>query len=139
VGRVHFQGRGAGSFPTTSAVIADVLDAAQSIIGGRRDVQSEEEAPAHILDMSELRTRYYIRLTAKDRPGVLAQIAARLGEAGISISSVIQKEANQDSQTAELVIMTHEAREAAMQKALAEVRGLDVCEAIGNFLRVEEL
>ena len=88
--------------------------------------------------MSELVTRYYIRLTVADRPGVLAQIAARLGEAQISISSVIQKETHVDAQTAELVIMTHEAREDSMQSALAAVEGLDAVQAIGNFLRVEE-
>ncbi len=138
-GRVLFQGPGAGSFPTTSAVIADVLDAAQSIIGGRREVHSEEEAPSRVLSMNELRTRYYIRLTVVDRPGVLAQIAAVLGEAGISISSVIQKEADEASQTAELVIMTHESREASMLAALGALEKLDCVDGIGNFLRVEQL
>ncbi len=137
-GRVNFQGRGAGSFPTTSAVIADVLDAAQSIIGGRREVHAVEEAPLPIVPMSELVTRYYIRLTVADQPGVLAQIAACLGSARISIASVIQKEANLAAQTAELVIMTHEAREASMQEALSAVEKLDVIAAIGNFIRVEE-
>jgi homoserine dehydrogenase len=138
IGRVNFQGPGAGSFPTTSAVIADVLDAAQSIIGGRREVHVQEEAPTAIVPMSALVTRYFIRLTVRDQSGVLAQIAALLGDAGISIASVIQKETNLDAQTAELVIMTHEARESAMQQALKGVEGLEVVEAIGNFLRVEE-
>ncbi len=138
LGRVHFQGPGAGSFPTTSAVIADLLDAAQSIIGGRREVHPTEEAPSRVAPMQELRTRFYIRLTVKDRPGVLAQIATCLGDASISIASVIQKEADEAAGTAELVIMTHEAREASMQDALKAVATLDVVEGIGNFLRVEE-
>jgi homoserine dehydrogenase len=138
VGRVNFQGPGAGSLPTTSAVIADVLDAAQSIIGGRREVYVAEEAASRIVPMSDLVTRYYIRLTVADRPGVLAQIASRLGEAQISIASVIQKETHLDAQTAELVIMTHEAREASMLGALDEVAKLAVVQEIGNFLRVEE-
>jgi homoserine dehydrogenase len=137
-GRVNFQGRGAGPLPTASAVIADVLDAARSISAGRRNAAFEDEAAARIIPMSELVTRYYIRLTVADRPGVLAQIAARLGEAEISIASVIQKETHVDARTAELVIMTHEAREQSMQAALAAVEALDVVEAIGNFLRVEE-
>jgi homoserine dehydrogenase len=137
-GRVNFQGNGAGSFPTTSAVIADVIDAAQSIIGGRREVHSAEEAPSRIVPMSELRTRYYVRITVNDQPGVLAQIARCLGDMQISISSVIQKETHVDVQTAELVIMTHEAREASMQKALAAVQELGVVQEVGNFLRVEE-
>jgi len=138
-GRVLFQGPGAGSFPTTSAVIADVLDAAQSIIGGRRDIHTREESPTAIIPMSDLKTRYYVRLTVADRPGVLAQISTILGEAEISISSVIQKETNVDAQTAELVIMTHEAREASMQGALAALDRLDSVESVGNFIRVEQL
>ncbi len=137
-GRVNFQGPGAGSFPTTSAVIADVLDAAQSIIGGRREVHSEEEAPSRVIPMSDLVTRYYIRITVADQPGVLGQIANCLGETQISISSVIQKETHVDAQTAELVIMTHEAREASMQQALTAVEALPTVQEVGNFLRVEE-
>jgi homoserine dehydrogenase len=138
VGRVHFQGRGAGSGSATSGVIADVLDAAQSIIGGRRELHAAEEIPFRIMPFSELETRYYIRLTVVDRPGVLAQIAACLGDAQISISSVIQKETHVDAQTAELVIMTHEAREESMQTALKAAEKLPVVEAIGSFVRVEE-
>jgi homoserine dehydrogenase len=137
IGRVNFQGPGAG-FPTTSAVIADVLDAAQSVIGGRRAPNASEEAPSRIVAMSELVTRYYIRLTVIDQPGVLAQIATKLGDAQISIASVIQKEADPASKTAELVIMTHEAREASMQNALKAVADLAVVPEIGNFIRVEE-
>jgi len=137
IGRVNFQGPGAG-FPTTSAVIADVLDAAQSVIGGRRASFASEAAPARIVPMNELVTRYYIRLTVIDQPGVLAQIATKLGDAQISIASVIQKEADSASKTAELVIMTHEAREASMQDALKAVANLPVVQEIGNFIRVEE-
>ncbi len=137
IGRVNFQGPGAG-FPTTSAVIADVLDAAQSVVGGRRASHASEEAPARIIPMSELETRYYIRLTVIDQPGVLAQIATKLGDAEISIASVIQKEADAASKTAELVIMTHEAREASMQEALQAVENLTAVQEIGNFIRVEE-
>lgn len=138
IGRVHFQGRGAGSFPTTSALIADILDAAQSIIGGRRHVEAAVTEPRNVTPMSELITRYYIRLTVADRPGVLAQIAAVLGNAAISIASVLQKETDADAGTAELVIMTHEAREESMQRALAVVAKLDAVPEIGNFVRVEE-
>jgi homoserine dehydrogenase len=138
-GRVLFQGRGAGSMPTTSAVIADVLDAAQSIIGGRRDLPAREESPTTIAPMSDLETRYYIRLTVADKPGVLAQIAHILGEAAISISSVIQKEADEEAQSAELVIMTHTAREASMQNAIRQVEALDAVVAVGNVIRVEQL
>jgi homoserine dehydrogenase len=137
-GKVLFQGRGAGSFPTTSAIIADILDAAQSIIGGRREAYVADDTPDKIIPIAELQTRYYIRVTVADQPGVLAQIAFCLGEANISIASVIQKEMNEDAGTAELVIMTHEAREASMQQALQAVRKLAPIREIGGFLRVEE-
>ena len=138
-GKVLFQGRGAGSFPTTSAIIADVLDAAQSILGGRREAHVQDDStPDKIVPMSELKTRFYIRVTVADQPGVLAQIAFCLGEANISIASVIQKETHEDAGTAELVIMTHEAREASMQQALQAVRALPMIQEIGSFLRVEE-
>jgi len=138
-GRVLFEGRGAGSLPTTSAVIADVLDAARSIAGGRREVHSPEETEGAVLTMDELLTRYYIRITVADQPLVLAQIARALGEGGISISSVIQKETFVDARTAELVIMTHEAREASMYRAIEAVKKLSVVESVGNFIRVEHL
>jgi homoserine dehydrogenase len=138
VGRVNFQGRGAGPAPTTSAVLADVLDVAQRIVGGRRETYSAGETPSKVVPMSELMTRYFMRITVLDQPGVLAQIAALLGEAKISISSVIQKEAFVDAGTAELVIMTHEAREASVHQALAAVEKLAVVREIGSFLRVEE-
>lgn len=137
IGRVNFQGPGAG-FPTTSAVIADVLDAAQSVVGGRRATYATEDASARIIPMAELVTRYYIRLTVIDQPGVLASIARLLGDARISIASVIQKETHEASNTAELVIMTHEAREASVQDALKAVADLPEVQEIGNFIRVEE-
>jgi homoserine dehydrogenase len=138
VGRVNFQGRGAGPAPTTSAVLADVLDVAQRIVSGRRGSYSAAETPSKIVPMSELITRYFMRITVVDQPGVLAQIATLLGEAQISIASVIQKETHVDAGTAELVIMTHEAREASVHQALAAVEKLDVVQEIGSFLRVEE-
>jgi homoserine dehydrogenase len=137
IGRVNFQGPGAG-FPTTSAVIADILDAAGSVIGGRRATYATDGGPARIIPMADLVTRYYIRLTVIDQPGVLASIARLLGDAKISIASVIQKETHEASNTAELVIMTHEAREASVQEALKAVADLPEVQEIGNFIRVEE-
>ena len=87
--------------------------------------------------MSEVQTRYYLRVNVSDSPGVLAQISKILGDDSISIASVIQKEADSASQTAEIVIMTHPAKEAAMQAALKELRNLGVVKEINNFIRVE--
>ena len=139
-GRVLFQGRGAGSLPTTSAVIADMLDAAQSIIGGRRDVPAPDEAPTTI--RADGATPHAVLPASHRRrtsPASWRRSSQILGEASISISSVIQKEADEDAQTAELVIMTHVAREESMQAAIAAVEGLEAVQAIGNFVRVEHL
>jgi len=87
--------------------------------------------------MSKIETRYYLRINVADRPGVLAKISRVLGDRLISIASVIQKEADSAAQTAEIVIMTHPAKEAAVQLALDELAHLDVVKEMGNFIRVE--
>ncbi len=138
VGRVLFQGQGAGSLPTSSAIVADVLDAARSVLSGPRErLSPPSQETASLRPMSELRTRYYVRMVVSDSPGVFGRIAGVLGDHQISIASVIQKEADERAQTAEIVIMTHEAQEEAVQQALQEVERLPVVVEIGNFLRVE--
>jgi len=73
-----------------------------------------------------------------DRPGVLANISRILGDLGISISSVIQKESDVSADVAEIVLMTYPAREKAMQEAMSEIERLDVVREISNFVRVED-
>ncbi|MGH2603860.1 MAG: homoserine dehydrogenase, partial [Dehalococcoidia bacterium] len=137
-GQVLFQGRGAGSMPTTSAVVADLLDAAHALAQeGTGRFGWRQDRAATVRPIDELRTRYYVRLVVQDRAGVLAKITAVLGERhNISIASVIQKEADESAGTAELVIMTHVAEEAAMQQALVEVGAIDTVVEVGTFLRV---
>ena len=138
VGKVLFFGEGAGALPTSSAVIADTIEAAQDVmLGGEGRVRWKLSSDKTIKPMAEIETRYYLRVTVADRAGVLAQISKVLGDDQISISSVIQKEADSVAQTAELVIMTHPAREEAMQKALKELSHLSVVKEISNFVRVE--
>jgi homoserine dehydrogenase len=138
VGKVIFYGEGAGASPTSSAIIADVIAAAQDIGSGRKSLP-QLRPPRHlaIKPVSEIETRYYLRMSVADRPGVLAQIAKILGDLSISISSVIQKEADARTQAAEIVIMTHPAREQAMQQALAEMKEIPVVKEVCNFIRVE--
>jgi homoserine dehydrogenase len=138
VGRVLFYGEGAGAWPTSSAVVADVVSAAQDIIvsGGSR-VRWRLEPGKSIKPMAELVTRYYLRLNVADQPGVLAQVSKVLGDHLISISSVIQKAVDAVAQTAEIVIMTHPANEREMQQALDKLRRLAPVKEIGNFIRVE--
>jgi homoserine dehydrogenase len=137
--RVMFEGPGAGPQPTSSAVVADVLNAAHTLThGGAEPIRSSAGRAVSLRPIEELRTRYYIRMTVADRPGVLAQIASILGRNEISIATVIQKEADAATQTAEIVITTHEAQEKAVQEALRKVAALDDVTQIGSFIRIEE-
>ena len=134
VGRVQFQGRGAGPAPTASAVLADVLDVARDIVAGRRPAEAVEHRKLPIHPPGMHRSRYYMRVTVQDQPGVLAAIAGILGGQAISIASVLQVETDDDARTAELVITTHHATGAARDAALAEIRALDVVVEVGNVL-----
>ena len=138
VGKVLFFGEGAGSLPTTSAVIADIVSAAKDIILGAGSRAKWKLEPGKVIrPMSQIETRYYLRLNVTDCPGVLAQISKVFGDHLVSISSVIQKLTDSITQTAEIVIMTHPAKEAAMQQALEELAHLTVVKEINNFVRVE--
>jgi len=137
-GKLVFYGQGAGALPASSAIIADVLTIARNICHGVSNVpKAKLNQKLAVKPMSNIKTRYYLRLNVADRPGVLAQISKVLGQNNISISSVIQKESDLTSQTAVLVIMTHPAEERAVQKALEQVRQLTVVNEVSNFVRVE--
>lgn len=134
--RVLFEGPGAGSLPTTSAVVADALDAAVSISNQVYWPHSfRREAGLAVMPVDDVVTRYYLRLGVADRPGVLAHIARVLAEAEISIASVIQKEGGEGN-GAEIVIMTHNAREASMRSAIAAMGGIDGFHGVEQMLRV---
>ena len=138
-GNLLFHGAGAGSFPTTSAVMADVIDIARNIVSSVAPPLSLSLSDdVRIRSMLELETRYYVRLTTTDRPGVLAQIGTVLGDLNISIASAIQKEVDDQAKQAEIVLMTHRASEAAMQQAIQRLNALDVVAEVGNMIRVEE-
>ncbi|MBI2872343.1 MAG: homoserine dehydrogenase [Chloroflexi bacterium] len=140
VGRVVFHGRGAGAQPTTSAVVADVLEIARNIGAGGRPLQPPQlDGHVAIKPMADLETQYYLRLEVLDRAGVLAQIARVLGDLNVSIASVIQKDSSRPAGTADLVITTYTTREAAMQEALVRMARLEVVKSVCNFVRVEHL
>jgi homoserine dehydrogenase len=140
VGKVLFFGEGAGAMPTSSAVIADVVSSARKIVLGisSKSLQRLDSGKC-VKPMAEIETQYYVRLSAADQPGVLAQIARVFGDNMISISSAIQPETDDVTQTAEIVIMTHPAQEKAMQQALGELAKLEVVKEISNFIRVEDI
>ena len=139
VGNVLFYGRGAGALPTGSAVVADLVELARNVRTGTNSrFKPHLNKDVRLKPMADVETRYYLRMNVLDRYGVLAQMAKVLGDNRISIASVIQKESNPQAQTAEVVIMTHPARESSMQKALGELAGLPIVKDMGSFIRVED-
>ena len=138
-GKLVFYGEGAGSLRASSAVMADVLAIARNIHRGVDNVpELRLDRQVTVKPMSELKTRYYLRLNAPDRPGVLSQITRVLGDNSISIASVIQKESDLAARTAIIVIMTYPAKEKGMQKALKQLKQLPEVNEVSNFIRVEE-
>lgn len=137
-GQVMFYGRGAGERPTTSAVVADVIELARDIArGAAGHAHATVQSDLAVLPMDDVRTRYYLRMSVRDEPGVLAGIAGVLGGARISIASVVQKEVDEEARTAEIVLMTHLAQEAAMRAALAGLAALPTVVEVGAMVRVE--
>jgi len=140
-GSLMFYGRGAGQLPTASAVVSDVVEIAQNILYQRPSRPSHIPAIAgeglKIRPMDEVRTRYYLRVMAVDKPGVLSKVSGILGSHDISIASVIQKGRHARA-SVPVVMMTHEAVEGAMRRALAEINALDVVSGRTVCLRVEE-
>ena len=137
-GKVLFFGEGAGALATSSAVIADVISSARDVVLGISDRATVKlDSGKKIIPMADIETQYYLRINVADHPGVLARISTVFGDHLISISSVLQKEVDEETQTAEVVIMTHPAREKAMQQTLQKLGKLDVVKEISNFIRVE--
>ena len=140
VGETMLYGRGAGQMPTASAVVADLVDVALGRAGITFNAMKTfsgrcERAP--IANILQIKTRYYLRFSVVDKPGVLAKISGILGNYEISIASVIQHKAKENGNVP-LVMMTHLAEEGNLQKALTEIKRLDVIKDHTKFLRVEE-
>lgn len=135
VGRVMFYGRGAGAEPTGSAVVGDIVDAARNLIHGAKGrIQCTCDHASRMKSYVDLRSRFYLRMLVADKPGVLAHIAGILGEEQVSIASMIQQGEMEDY--AELVWITHDARQQAVDRAVQRIRELDVVKEIGNVIHV---
>ena len=138
VGTLWFQGPGAGPKPTASAVMGDLIRIAREIRAGGAPAPARAAADGlRLLGMEEHVSQYYMRLGVRDRAGVLAKIAGVLGDLDISIASVIQMDVDLERGVADLVIMTHPAREANIQTAVTRIKALDVVVSLANLLRVE--
>ncbi|TAK95662.1 MAG: homoserine dehydrogenase [Verrucomicrobia bacterium] len=139
VGDTLFYGRGAGKDATASAVLSDVVDAALDLkLGGKVRVPPfvAHAKNGRVLPMDEIVSRYYVRLSVVDKPGVLAKISAIFAAAKIGISSVIQPEGH-EGESVPLIMMLHDAPNAAMRKALAKISKLPFVKGKPVMFRVE--
>ena len=139
VGDTLYYGRGAGQDATASAVLSDLADAALDLKCGTKSrippfVPHEREGA--VLPIDEVVARYYVRLNVIDKPGTLAKIAAIFGRSKIGISSVIQPEGH-EGESVPLILMIHDATNAAITRALATIGALSVVKAPPAMIRVE--
>jgi homoserine dehydrogenase len=142
VGDIILYGRGAGSLPTASAVVSDVIDMARNILTGSVGrvpscaFQTDQRRPLRIRPIDEVGSLYYLRFMVLDKPGVLSQLSGVLGKHEISISSVLQR-GRKDGQTVPVVMTTHMAVERNMQAALREIAAFPFVSGQTTLVRIE--
>jgi homoserine dehydrogenase len=134
IGELMFYGRGAGGDATATAVVGDLVTVARNLLAGTRGVGCTCFWERTIRPMDELEDQYYILLRVEDRPGVLAEIAGVFGRNQVSIRSVWQEGFGADAQ---LVFVTHRAREGDFQRAVSGLGDLPAVEEVRSVLRVE--
>jgi len=134
-GELMFYGRGAGGDPTATAVVGDLVAVARHLVHGGRGMGCTCRLERRIRPIERNRDQYYLLLEVVDRPGVLAEIAAVFGRHEVSIKSVWQEGTGEDAQ---LVFITHRAREGALRETVEELRGLAVVEEVRSVLRVAD-
>jgi len=140
VGETMFYGQGAGQMPTASAVVGDVMEVVRNMKSGSTGrFTCTCFLDKKIRPKGEIRSKYYVRLIVKDKPGVMASIAGVFGNHQVSLASVIQKRTlTIDGQMmAEIVVITHQVKEQDIQDALAVIRGLSIVHSVENTVRVE--
>ncbi len=138
VGKVFFEGRGAGRGPTASSVVADIMDIAREVRYKPFTLPVERLGSLSHQGMEELATPYYLRLAVTDKPGVLAEATGIFHEYHISVRSFLQH-SRQPGETVQVVLTTHETRESAMQAAIARIARLDAVQEKPYVIRIENL
>jgi homoserine dehydrogenase len=133
-GRLMFYGAGAGGQPTASAVLGDTVAIARNMAAGLRGPDDSTYAGLPLVPIGEAITRYYVQLDVADRPGVLAPVADAFAQQGVSIKDVRQDGRGED---ANLVIMTHSAREAALAKTVSVLSAMEAVRNVDSVMRVE--
>lgn len=145
VGPTLYYGAGAGSEPTASAVVADLIDVARLMDANSAQrvpylaFQPEQVQDLAILPIDEVQSAYYLRLRASDKPGVLADVTKILGDRDISIDAMLQKEPDENETEADIVILTHITVEKNMNAAIAAIESLSAINGKVVRIRMEEL
>jgi homoserine dehydrogenase len=143
IGDMMLYGYGAGMMPTASAVVGDTVDLARNLLTGSKgrvpllSYQMNNIRKIPVMRVDEIRTYYYFRFAAIDRPGVLSKVSGILGDYDISIKSVHQK-GRKTNGSVPIVMLTHLAKEADVQQALSEIMNLDVVSAKPVLIRIED-
>jgi homoserine dehydrogenase len=133
-GQLMFYGAGAGGTPTASAVLGDIVAVARNRLAGTRGPDASTYAGLPVMPMGETLTRYHVSLDVDDRPGVLAPVAEAFARHDVSIETVRQASRGQEAQ---LVIVTHTARDAALAATVRDLEALSVVRAVASVMRVE--
>jgi len=133
-GQLMFYGAGAGGTPTASAVLGDIVAVARNRLAGTRGPELSTYAELPVLPMGDTLTRYHVSLDVDDRPGVLAPVAEAFARHDVSIEAVRQTNRGDE---ARLIIVTHEARDAALTATVSELEALPVVRAVASVMRVE--
>ncbi|HWI42309.1 MAG TPA: homoserine dehydrogenase [Nocardioides sp.] len=133
-GQLMFYGPGAGGSPTASAVLGDLVTVARNHRQGTRGVGESAYADRAVLPMGETLTRYHVAIDVEDRAGVLAAVAQAFAEHGVSIQTVRQEGRGDDAQ---LVVVSHEATDAALAATVAEIQDMDSVREVTSVMRVE--
>ncbi len=145
VGPTLYYGAGAGDEPTASAVVADVVDVVRVLTSDPENrvphlaFQPDSLSDLPILKMEEVETAYYLRMQAKDEPGVLADVTRILGDKGISIEAIIQKEPAEGSTNANVIMLTHTVVEKQMNEAIQKIELLNTISGEVTRIRMENL
>jgi homoserine dehydrogenase len=145
VGRTMYYGAGAGSEPTASAVIADLVDIARMNSADPKNrvphlaFQTDQISNIPIIPMADVKSGYYLRLRVQDRHGVLADITRILADSAISIEAFLQKEASEGETEVDIIILTHIAVEKNVHQALAKIEALECVTGKTVLLRREDL
>lgn len=145
VGPTLYYGAGAGAEPTASAVVADVVDVVRALTSDPENrvphlaFQPSELSDLPILSMDQVETAYYLRFRVADKPGVMARITGILGEQGISIEAIQQKEPEEGETEVPLVMLTHRVLEGRVNSAIEQIEALDSVNASVVRIRVEQL